>query len=750
MNVRDQGVSLLELVVALGLAVVALGLVFFGFQGGKNRVGPKSAALFLKAELLSARERAIATEQPTAIAIPRGGADYAAGFYVRGGRTKADVLAVRNLEEEYRGVALFVGSVGSSVGAVEHSADESKYRQTADWALPEEGLATLGWDQVFDFESWIAEVPSTRRDDAYFVFLPNGSLTTNGLPSINGEYFIVVAAGVEAGGGALGRSGEAYTLSLSPEGGVHLSKGVAGSEGGSLPADSPVPLTGLVPNQATTPDPVCVGSAYPMPDPFEEIAGADSGVAVGQFLSMEIEVTDRTGLPLVASFSQELERAADPFWGYFGAQPPGSDGAVLEPQARTYDTMIWDQTRGVWRAFWTWTPHFKSQAGDTYNIMAEVGGRSKDFQVVIPEIAHAVVDSENRFVFHSDQGSPAGLLLYVMNESGAQEKILVNLPAGNISHPSVSWDGRRIAFRMNDGGGGNDDIWMTDPTGQELARLTNDPRAETAPSLSPLGDKIAWKIALGTDPLPPGDQVYALVWAPIDETDSPRFMTIQRGRILFDSFSWSADGERVAMEVVRENGLYEIWEFDTTRPLRGYFDDPDGTGASQAAHEANAWVNHPSMLQVPIRIDRTGGDGLLDGIDDIPVQQWRTDFNYHNPRLLVSSAQSVRCPSYNRDGTKLYYVAGTGNAMSDLGEVRVVQLDGFGNPVGPGALVFTSGGGGVTNPTESPDGRQLLYWEGNQIKIRDLLSGAPRALTSAGAQCARPDWITPPVPLGGP
>ncbi len=758
---KTAAFTLIELVVALGVFLIMLAVVFTGLRPEDNRAGPRAVALFLQAELLAARQQSMTTKQPVALVIPRRGSSYAAGFYLRGGRTSSDILSVRNLQREFPGVAIFVGDVGAPEEIPGEPTSEGKYSSGIGWSIPDESRIPLSWDQSFDLDSWLSAVPPEQQNDAHFVFLPNGTLTTN-----NEHFHIIVAAGVSASSDTLLSSGEAYTISLSRLGGVELRKGleVPGLEGGSLPAYSPASLDGLAPPSNRQLNPSITPNAFPKPntdDPEGEVSpGADYGVAVGQFLSMELVVKDDSGLPLLASFTQEVESAPTPHYGFFGTQMPGNSSPITDPQnVQTYDALIWDQGREVWKAFWTWTPHGSSQPGDVYKIQARIGASSDDFTVgVLADFPNVSVDSPNRFVYDSNQNPTGGLLLHVMNESGSQESVLVNLDTpADVQHPTVSWDGQKIAFRMRNPARTDDDIWLTDPSGREIIPLTaNDLRNETAPKLSPLGDKIAWKIALEA----PHEGQFALVWAPIGESPlDPRLVTIQTDVIFFDSFSWNRDGTRLALEIVRDGGRFEIWEYDTTvagGELRGYFGNPDGDGASLDDHLNQNWVTHPAMELFTNGIPATTGNrGAYDydnGTFDLSADEWRTDFEYHNPRLLLYGDESIRCPSYNRAGDKLYFVYGNGNEFGGLTKIYAVPLSGNDKkPLSPvffedqDPIVYSTQG--VTNPAESPDGTKLLYWQGEQIMLKSLTSGETRALTTGNATSRRPDWITPPLPL---
>jgi TolB protein len=97
----------------------------------------------------------------------------------------------------------------------------------------------------------------------------------------------------------------------------------------------------------------------------------------------------------------------------------------------------------------------------------------------------------NRIAFATDRDS-SGLEIYLMDPDGANLKRLTTA-AGNSAHPAWSPTGDRLAFASDRTG--SLDIYVMDTLGGNVVNLTNSSAADLAPAWSPDGSKIALQSA---------------------------------------------------------------------------------------------------------------------------------------------------------------------------------------------------------------------------------------------------------------
>lgn len=94
------------------------------------------------------------------------------------------------------------------------------------------------------------------------------------------------------------------------------------------------------------------------------------------------------------------------------------------------------------------------------------------------------------YVFYTYAGTDGFLNIQTMDLEGKNVKRIIPTPPQFNMHPAWSPDGRTIAFVSTRDG--NPEIYLCDPEGKNIRRITNDPAMDEHPSWSPDGKQIAF------------------------------------------------------------------------------------------------------------------------------------------------------------------------------------------------------------------------------------------------------------------
>lgn len=186
--IARRGLSLLELMLTIGLALILLGVAVVP-RGGKG-ASSQGLAQMLAEELRASRIRAMTTGKPVALVLPsdNGNLSHSQSFYMMEGFSAPSVSRVVNFAGEFPRSSLFIG-------VWELNALQLRNPFLLNTALPAAtGLLADGFDPA----QWL---PANFKDYA-LIFTPSGGVTSNGLANFDGDYHVLVSQGVTYAAGA--------------------------------------------------------------------------------------------------------------------------------------------------------------------------------------------------------------------------------------------------------------------------------------------------------------------------------------------------------------------------------------------------------------------------------------------------------------------------------------------------------------------------------------------------------------------
>ena len=235
----------------------------------------------------------------------------------------------------------------------------------------------------------------------------------------------------------------------------------------------------------------------------------------------------------------------------------------------------------------------------------------------------------------------------------------------------------KIAFASDaDGGQGNWDIYVMNPDGTGLTRLTSDPSVASRPAWSPDGTKIAFERATsnGSDP-----EIYVM------NADGSGFKDLTGGAG-GSKPAWSPDGTRIAF--ARGSEIYVM--------------NADGSHVTQLTHSGEGVADYPAWSPDGARIAFTSGianQGAL-FIVNMDGSGLHRIFIEHDPGV----ADLVRPGSWSPDGSKILFErAPTSNAKNQsVAGIWSINPDGT-------DLVRVNANRADAFASWSPDGTKILF-----------------------------------------
>jgi hypothetical protein len=201
-------------------------------------------------------------------------------------------------------------------------------------------------------------------------------------------------------------------------------------------------------------------------------------------------------------------------------------------------------------------------SGPLISIAARYGSRSGGWRITGPAIlsaaalltligfftqyAQPIGDNEMSLVIGRHEPQTGGAL-YAVRGDGTRETRLLTIAGSDIWGASVSPNGKRIAFRINEGENPASDIAVANIDGTQERRITRSGRHDTQPAWSPDGKRLAFiSIPAGTS----GDYLLQTI-----DPNGAGPKTIASGVTEMRLPVWSPDGTSIAYQT--RNGLHQ-------------------------------------------------------------------------------------------------------------------------------------------------------------------------------------------------
>ncbi|MCA9796653.1 MAG: PD40 domain-containing protein, partial [Candidatus Eremiobacteraeota bacterium] len=422
-----RGYTLIELIFAMALLALVGSAIFLSGRGARERAGSRALAERLASECRRARQQAMASGVPVAIAFPSTPSQpLADGFYLLSGWETPRVIRAQRLRSEYPGAYAFVGHWMLTSGTNQPGSTN---------------LTANGGD--FNLASWLVPDPS----HAIYVFLPSGTVVAN-RPQFNGAYHFLACNGADSNPSTVGSQPSAlltrvlnpYTVKISKAGEVSLTPaaeegvvvpGAPSSAGPSLP----LPL----PSAGSNADPILKPiEISPIPVPSTLQPGISANIPQGRSLTLTVRANDPDGDDLAAAWTC-------PQGGVFSAP---------------FSPMAYDGSEWVGSVDFSSPPG--APLGSIFDLNVEVTdghggsasgtlGASNSIEVIEP----------TRIVYHKQL--PSSRQIFIMNWDGTDKRQLTDNALDN-TDPVLSPDGSKILYTQAPGPGQRE-LWVMNSDG---------------------------------------------------------------------------------------------------------------------------------------------------------------------------------------------------------------------------------------------------------------------------------------------
>jgi serine/threonine protein kinase/Tol biopolymer transport system component len=228
---------------------------------------------------------------------------------------------------------------------------------------------------------------------------------------------------------------------------------------------------------------------------------------------------------------------------------------------------------------------------------------------------------------------PNDRILVLADHAGRETPLTA--PAAAFNHPRFSPDGKRLAFAIGSGSGGDDDVYVLELASQRMQRLTFG-QGHGMPLWTPDGKRIVFtngrsgETGMGMKAADGGGEAVALV-------NSTEF-------VLADS--WLADGRRLVVTNSQRSINLQLLDPEAGGKMTPLLAGPVAGASAAALSPDGRYVAYTSTET---------------GTDEVVVETFPTG----RGKWLVSVGGGAT-PAWSRDGRTLYFVAGDGLMAVDV------------------------------------------------------------------------------------
>lgn len=653
MNVR-RGFTVAEVLVSMGIMAFLAAALFLNIRGPRYRAESQGAAEVLAEELRTAQQSAITSRVPVALAIPsaNGSQPWARSYYTLRGTVAPKVVRRREFGGDFPHARVFCGYWPIDAAVLNDPG------QGLTGANPQLGSPS----DNFDFAAWGAPVPN----DYTLVFMPDGSVRSNGLPMFDGAYHLLVCNDVGYGGAATpagvsaplvsyyapNRVASPYTITVGALGGISVDGGLTAVSSGTV---------ALVESQGNRAGPACPAltvktsspaiaaiDVLPPVNPDGLPPGVDAACGPDGYLTMVTYAVDNQGGPLYCT------------WNCGGGK--FSRNGRLE--------MDYDPASGKWVSANHWAPPYNPAPGAQFSINVRVED----------DVNHVAVRS---FGSTGKVGIATGGMIVYSSERGNEQEICVVRPDGTRAQrfrhgpdleyvwdtdPQLSPDGSKIAFVSDRTG--DEEIFVMNSDGTGLVNLSNDWGSDYGPlTWSPDSTRVAW-----TSDRTGAQNVYCC------RSDGTG-LTALTASTFNDCLnpSWSPDGTKLAYELVDYVSTIASQMFVASLSYSGgnvgvsssllvsrntdpnfYWADAQGPAAWSSDSQELAWTDTRDFYG-----DASMNTGLC---------VYKARANGSTMERLTTGALDCQSPVFSPDGSKIAYTRTDWNSWAS--ELCVMDADG--------------------------------------------------------------------------